>query len=125
MSAQPKTDSAVIRPMRDEDIAAVQDIERRAYDFPWSASIFSDCLRVGYCCWVLDTGDGLAGYGIMSVAVEESHILNVCVAPEARRQGHARARRDQSLPRRLMRSRSTYQNRVAMVENSMRAPATW
>lgn len=79
-----------LRPMQDEDIAEVQDIERRAYEFPWSSGIFSDCLRVGYCCWVLDSGSGLAGYGIMSVAVEESHILNICVAPETRRRGHAR-----------------------------------
>ena len=40
---------------------------------------------------MLGSGAGLVGYGIMSVAVEESHILNVCMAPEARRQGHARA----------------------------------
>ena len=91
MSAMLKPDTATIRPMLDADLEAVHDIEQRAYAFPWSASIFSDCLRVGYCCWVLDTAAGLAGYGIMSVAIEESHILNVCVAPEARRQGLARA----------------------------------
>lgn len=91
MSAQLQADAAAIRPMQDADIDAVQDIERRAYEFPWSAGIFSDCLRVGYCCWVLESGTGLAGYGIMSVAVEESHILNVCIAPEVRRQGYARA----------------------------------
>jgi [ribosomal protein S18]-alanine N-acetyltransferase len=91
MSAMLKPDAATIRPMLDADLEAVHDIELRAYEFPWSANIFSDCLRVGYCCWVLDTGAGLAGYGIMSVAVEESHILNVCVAPGVRRQGLARA----------------------------------
>ncbi len=91
MSAMLKPDTLAIRPMLDEDLEAVHGIEQRAYEFPWSVSIFSDCLRVGYCCWVLETDTALAGYGIMSVAVEESHILNVCVAPEARRQGFARA----------------------------------
>ena len=91
MSAVLKPDALAIRPMCDDDLAAVQEIEQRSYDFPWSLGIFSDCLRVGYCCWVLDTASGLAGYGIMSVAVEESHILNVCIAPESRRRGHARA----------------------------------
>ena len=76
--------------MADADISDVLLIERRAYDFPWSATIFSDCLRVGYCCWVLDTGAGLAGYGIMSVAAGESHILNICIDPDARRRGLAR-----------------------------------
>lgn len=91
MSAVLKLDDLSIRPMGDGDIAGVVDIERRSYDFPWSAGIFADCLRVGYCCWVLDTGQSLAGYGIMSVAIEESHILNVCIAPESRRRGYARA----------------------------------
>lgn len=91
MSAVLQLDELSIRPMDERDIDGVVDIERRSYDFPWSAGIFADCLRVGYCCWVLDTGDTLAGYGIMSVAIEESHILNVCIAPEARRRGYARA----------------------------------
>ena len=90
MSAMLRPGSLAIRPMQDGDIAAVAAIERRAYEFPWSASIFADCLRVGYCCWVLDVGGHTVGYGIMSVAVEEGHILNLCVAPEARRRGYAR-----------------------------------
>lgn len=91
MSAVLQLDDVSARLMQEEDIAAVLDVEDRSYDFPWSGSIFSDCLRVGYCCWVLDTGAGLAGHGIMSVAIEECHILNVCIAPELRRRGYARA----------------------------------
>lgn len=83
--------------MNDADIGAIVEIERRAYDFPWSKTIFSDCLRVGYCCWVLDGGGVLAGYGIMSVAAEESHILNVCVDVQTRRQGLARRLMDHLL----------------------------
>lgn len=90
MSAVLQLDDLAIRPMGEQDIANILDIERHSYDFPWSAGIFTDCLRVGYCCWVLDTGHDLAGYGIMSVAADECHILNVCIAPESRRQGHAR-----------------------------------
>lgn len=90
MSAVLEPDAIAIRPMHDDDISNVLSIERRAYDFPWSATIFSDCLRVGYCCWVLDAGTALAGYGIMSVAAEESHILNVCIEPATRRRGLAR-----------------------------------
>ena len=90
MSAVLQLEALSIRPMGEHDIASVLKIERRSYDFPWSAGIFTDCLRVGYCCWVLDTGRELSGYGIMSVAAEECHILNVCIAPELRRQGQAR-----------------------------------
>ena len=90
MSAVLQLNTLAIRPMCEQDITGVLTIERSSYEFPWSAGIFTDCLRVGYCCWVLDTGPDLLGYGIMSVATEESHILNVCIAPEVRRQGYAR-----------------------------------
>ncbi|MEQ8230934.1 MAG: ribosomal protein S18-alanine N-acetyltransferase [Gammaproteobacteria bacterium] len=90
MSAVLRPEALRIRPMADDDIPGVLVIERRSYDFPWSATIFSDCLRVGYCCWVLDAGTALAGYGIMSVAAGESHILNICIDPDARGRGLAR-----------------------------------
>lgn len=70
------------RPMQEADIPAVLAIETAAYDFPWSRVIFQDCLRVGYCCWVVERGAELAGYGVMSVAVAESHILNICIRPD-------------------------------------------
>ena len=71
-----------LRPMTEADLEAVARIERRSYSFPWSEEIFRDCLRVGYCCLACMLGQRLIGYGIMSVAVGESHILNICVDPE-------------------------------------------
>jgi ribosomal-protein-alanine N-acetyltransferase len=71
-----------------DDLDAVLVIEREAYRFPWSGRVFKDCLRVGYSCWVLGEGRSLLGYGIMSVAAGESHILNLCVRPGAQRRGH-------------------------------------
>lgn len=90
MNASPAHAAARLRPMREHDLMQVVAIEQRSYEFPWSLGIFADCLRVGYCCWSLEIGDALAGYCIMSVAAEEAHVLNVCVAPEHRRRGHAR-----------------------------------
>jgi ribosomal-protein-alanine N-acetyltransferase len=97
--------------MLDDDIPGVLDVESRSYEFPWSSGIFSDCLRVGYCCWVVETGNGISGHGIMSVAVEESHILNVCVAPEQRRRGLARA-----LMRHLLTTAARHGARIAYLE---------
>lgn len=77
--------------MHAEDLGAVLAIERAAYRFPWSEGIFRDCLRVGYCCWVLEVDVAVAGYGIMQVAAGESHILNLCVHPAYHRQGYGRA----------------------------------
>jgi len=71
-----------LRPMTEADVEAVSRIESRSYSFPWTEEIFRDCLRVGYCCMAGMLGERLIGYGIMSVAVGESHILNLCVDPE-------------------------------------------
>ena len=67
------------------DIDQVMAIEAASYDFPWTAGIFRDCLRVGYSCWVLDVSDVVAGYAILGVGADEAHLLNLCVDPE--RQG--------------------------------------
>jgi [ribosomal protein S18]-alanine N-acetyltransferase len=73
------------RPMRGEDLESVLEVERLAYDYPWTPGNFRDCLTAGYCCWLSPQGGEVAGYGVMSVAVQEAHILNLCVHP--RRQG--------------------------------------
>ena len=80
-------DQSRLRPLVVDDLEAVMEIERRAYNFPWTAGIFRDCLRVGYCCWCYERNDHIQGYGVMSVAAGESHILNLTVRPESQRQG--------------------------------------
>ena len=90
MSAVLKDELLEIRPMRDADLAMVLDIEREAYAFPWSEGIFRDCLRAGYCCWVVEHQGLVRAYGIMQVGVGESHILNLCVYPDLRRLGYGR-----------------------------------
>lgn len=77
----------VIRPMCQSDIAAVTAIESATYDFPWSAEIFRDCLLAGYTNLVLDSDGETIGYGIMSIAAGEAHLLNICVSEQLRRQG--------------------------------------
>jgi ribosomal-protein-alanine N-acetyltransferase len=77
--------------MRPDDLEQVAAIEQRAYEFPWTFGIFRDCLKAGYGCWVLArTGGELVGYGVLSVAAGEAHVLNVAVAPDERNQGHGR-----------------------------------
>ena len=78
----------LIRTMKHEDLAHVSDIERRSYDFPWSHGVFRDCLLAGYQCFVLAHNDEVAGYGILSIAAGEAHILNLCVDPTYRSHGY-------------------------------------
>lgn len=76
-----------VRPMRRDDLKQVRQIEIRAYPWPWSDGIFTDCIRIGYCCRVAEFQGRIAGYAILSVAVGDAHLLNLCVAPECRRAG--------------------------------------
>lgn len=80
----------VIRAMRQADIEAVAAIESDTYDFPWSPGIFRDCLLAGYTNVVLDRAGEVVGYGIMSVAAGEAHLLNICVVKEYRGRGIGR-----------------------------------
>ncbi|MGK0298904.1 MAG: ribosomal-protein-alanine N-acetyltransferase [Gammaproteobacteria bacterium] len=83
MSAVIKTELITIRPMTEEDLEEILLIENVVYDFPWNKTIFNDCLRVGYSCWViLNYRNEIDAYGIMSVAAGECHILNLCVHPQ-------------------------------------------
>jgi ribosomal-protein-alanine N-acetyltransferase len=87
------------RTMVHEDLSQVSDIERRSYDFPWSHGVFRDCLLAGYTCIVVERADTITGYGILSVAAGEAHVLNLCVDPEYRRLGYGDRLLDEMLRR--------------------------
>ncbi len=83
-------DTPRYRAMTEADLEQVLAIERAGHPYPWSEGIFRDCLRVGYLCRLWSVGNAIRVYGIMSVAVGEAHIFNVCVHPDHRRQGWGR-----------------------------------
>lgn len=90
MSAQLKP-RLELRPMVTRDLPQVLTIEQGSYPFPWTENIFRDCLRSGYQAHVLaEIGGPVLGYALMTVAVGEAHVLNLCVAPGARHLGHGR-----------------------------------
>ena len=76
-----------LRVMEQRDVEGVMKIEAEVVDFPWTYSIFSDCIKVGYSCWVLEEDEVIIGYGLLSAAANEAHILNVCITPEKQGQG--------------------------------------
>src|SRR5690554_4140723 len=85
----------VIRTMTRDDLDAVSRIDAASYPFPWTRGIFRDCLRVGYRCDVLTVDHSLVGYSIVSHALDEAHLLNLCIHPDSRRQGLARLMLDE------------------------------
>lgn len=90
IAVEPAPSPTLLRPMREDDLEAVLAIEQRAYAFPWTRGIFRDCLAAGYPAWVLEQDGAVIGYGVLSVAADEAHVLNVCTAPEAQGRGHGR-----------------------------------
>jgi [ribosomal protein S18]-alanine N-acetyltransferase len=78
------------RSARESDVPEILRIERQSYTFPWTEGIFRDCLRVNYTCRVAEIGVTVAGYGIMSVAAGEAHLLNLCVGEDYRCRGIGR-----------------------------------
>jgi len=87
----------VIREMNHDDVSMVSDIERRSYEFPWSHGVFRDCLLAGYQNIVLVRDNTVAGYGVLSIAAGEAHILNICVDPDYRSHGYGEKLLDELL----------------------------
>jgi ribosomal-protein-alanine N-acetyltransferase len=79
-----------LRGLLNTDLDAVMEIEGRAYDFPWTEGVFRDCLNAGHVMQILEEGGMLAGYGVMSVAAGECHLLNLCIEPECQGRGLGR-----------------------------------
>lgn len=97
MSAQPEPTGFDIpasrlrlRAMRPDDVPQVAAIDVRAYEFPWTPGIFTDCLRAGYNTMVLEEDASMVGYAIFAIAAHEAHLLNVCVVPELQGRGCGR-----------------------------------
>ena len=88
MSSQPDRQHPLVRVLTAADLERVNEIEQSAYPYPWSPGIFADCFRVGYDCSGLQVGRLLIGYAIQSHAAGESHLLNLCVAPEWQGMGY-------------------------------------
>lgn len=76
-------------PMTLQRLDEIVEIEKVAYDFPWSRGNFVDSLAAGYLAQMaLDAEDAVAGYWVAMPGVEEMHLLNVTVRPGLQRRGH-------------------------------------
>ena len=83
--------AAVLRAMTLASLDGVVALEALVYPFPWSRNNFVDTLAAGYTAWTLNGIEGeLLGYCIAMRGVEETHLLNITIAPAERRRGHAR-----------------------------------
>ncbi|MCU1066743.1 ribosomal protein S18-alanine N-acetyltransferase [Stenotrophomonas maltophilia] len=90
MSAVTRPGPVSLRALRESDLNAVMAIELRGYPFPWTRGIFIDCLRAGYPGLAIERDGLLIGYGVLSIAADEAHVLNICIDPLAQSRGLGR-----------------------------------
>jgi len=86
------------RRMREADLPRVMEIERAAFSHPWSEELVRRELAHEFSTVLLATGgaDGeVQGFAVVWLVHDELHVLNVAVAPEARRLGVGHAILDQ------------------------------
>lgn len=76
-----------IRRLKEQDLPSILAIEQQMYKYPWSEGIFKDCMSVGYSNWAYIKEGEFIGYAILSIAVGEAHLLNVCLTPKYQGQG--------------------------------------
>ncbi len=72
------------------DVDQVMNIETEVYEFPWTDTIFRDCIRVGYQCWMALQQQKVIGHAVISVTADESHILNLSIGKHHQRRGFGR-----------------------------------
>jgi ribosomal-protein-alanine N-acetyltransferase len=83
-----------IRPATTRDLPAIFEIERLAFDHPWSLDSFVRELSLAFSLTLAaftgpPTRQMLSGYLCRWLVADECHILNVAVHPRYRRQGIA------------------------------------
>lgn len=76
----------VIRTLRLDDIPVISEIEKQAFEFPWSRKVIEECYRANYVSWVLEVEGNIIGYAWLQCKVTEAELLNIAVIP--RYQGH-------------------------------------
>lgn len=84
---------ARFEPMTHAALTQVADIEQSAYKYPWTRGNFSDSLNSGYQAQMLvggETHPELIGYFVAMKGVDETHLLNITVAPTYQLQGWGR-----------------------------------
>lgn len=81
---------ATFRPMTTQDLTVVMANEQAAYPIPWSQSVFEDSLSGSNHCWVVMSEGQVVGHAIVSVVLDEFHLLNICVSPAYQGKGLGR-----------------------------------
>lgn len=81
---------AMIRKLNEQDFPDVLAIEAATQFTPWTAEVFTRCLKVGYEMWGVHEDGHVIAFVVFSTMAGEGHILNLCVYPSYQRRGYGR-----------------------------------
>jgi ribosomal-protein-alanine N-acetyltransferase len=77
----------VIRPLGDDDVAAVVALEQANQPSPWTDGILRSEMAADNRVYLAADEEGVVGFGGIMVTGDEAHVTNLLVAPEWRRRG--------------------------------------
>jgi ribosomal-protein-alanine N-acetyltransferase len=80
----------MMRALFQSDIDQLLRIEKSVHVTPWTEETFKACFQAGYLGWLIEIDKKVAGFIIVSVSLEECHVLNLCVSRPFQRQGWGR-----------------------------------
>lgn len=83
-----KRERMMLRALFPSDMQQLLIIEKSVHVAPWNEETFKICFQSGYLGWVIESDKKILGFIIVSMTIQECHILNVCVARDYQRQGY-------------------------------------
>jgi ribosomal-protein-alanine N-acetyltransferase len=87
----------MFRKMVKADVPQLLVIEQSVQGAPWTEETFKTCFEMAYEGWVLEIDGHIAGYLVVSLQMDECHILNLCVARDYQRQGYGHLLLEQAI----------------------------
>ena len=79
-------------------LSEIMSIEREVFAFPWSAAMMKDSLQAAHCeSWGIFLDNKLIGFGVLSVVLDETELLDLVVCKELQGQGYGAALLDHLL----------------------------
>lgn len=76
-----------MRLLAESDLSQLALIEERTQAFPWTEDTFKQCFNSGYRGWVLEQDNKVIGFIIVTLQMDECHILNIAIHPDYQRRG--------------------------------------
>lgn len=80
----------MLRTLFKSDIPQILEIEKAVHIAPWTEDTFNTCFETGCLGWAVEIDQKIIGFIVVSLRVEECHILNLCVTHQYQRQGYGR-----------------------------------